>query len=114
MQYLISIYGNHEAWARLTDDDIAERDAAHAGVFASLEASGELVGGRELGIVGSKTVRRTTSGLHVVDGPFTEGKEILGGYYIVDCASIERAIEIAGQLTEADYAPIDVRPILGT
>jgi len=114
MQYLITIYGNHESWAALTDADIEIRDAAHAAVFTSLEASGELIGGRELAVIGSKTVRRSNGAVHVIDGPFTEGREIVGGYYIVECVNIDRAVEIAGQLTEADYAPIDVRPILGT
>ena len=48
----------------------------------------------------------------VTDGPFTEGKELVGGYYIVDCANTERAVEIAGKLMEIEFAPVDVRPLI--
>jgi hypothetical protein len=45
----------------------------------------------------------------VTDGPFTEAKEVLAGYYVVDCAGLERAAEIAARLPEAPYSPIEIR-----
>jgi len=45
-------------------------------------------------------------------GPFTEGTEWIGGYYIVDVANRERAVEIAGRLAEVDHSPIDARRIM--
>jgi hypothetical protein len=49
----------------------------------------------------------------VTDGPFLEAKEHLAGYYEVDCASIERAVELAGLMPEARYQGVEVRPVLG-
>ena len=44
----------------------------------------------------------------VTDGPFTEAKEVLAGYYLLDC-SLERATEIAARLPEARFSPIEIR-----
>jgi hypothetical protein len=77
-----------------------------------LTASGELVDSNELGVPGARVVRTGGGVTRVTDGPFTEGKEIVGGYYLVDCASIDRAIEIASRFVEARYTPIEVRPLL--
>ena len=46
------------------------------------------------------------------DGPFAEVKEQLAGFYLVECESMERAVEIAAQIPEAEAGQIEVRPIL--
>jgi len=46
------------------------------------------------------------------DGPFAEVKEYLAGIYVVDCDSIERAVEIAGRVPEAEHGLVEVRPVL--
>ena len=44
------------------------------------------------------------------DGPFAETKEQLGGYYIVECANLDEAIEAAGKLPAVKYGTVEVRP----
>jgi hypothetical protein len=46
----------------------------------------------------------------VTDGPFTESKEVLAGYYLLDC-TLERATELAARLPEARYSPVEVRAL---
>jgi hypothetical protein len=48
----------------------------------------------------------------VTDGPLAEAKEHFGGYLMVECASIERAVEIASTWPSARYARMEVRPVL--
>jgi hypothetical protein len=48
----------------------------------------------------------------VTDGPFVEGKEVLAGYYILDCESIERATEVVAGDPAARYFAVEVRPIM--
>ena len=48
----------------------------------------------------------------VTDGPFAEAKEFLAGYYMVDCESLERAVELAGKIPDATVNPIEVRPVM--
>lgn len=59
----------------------------------------------------SRTPRsRTVGGVsEVTDGPFVEIKEIVAGYYIVECEDIDRATQIAGKLAEAEYGLVEVR-----
>jgi hypothetical protein len=47
----------------------------------------------------------------MVDGPFTESKEIVGGFFLVDCATREEAIALAGECPAAAWATIEVREI---
>jgi hypothetical protein len=47
----------------------------------------------------------------VVDGPFAEAKEMVGGFFIVDCASREDALAIAGRCPAAEWATVEVRPL---
>lgn len=87
----------------------------------SLEESGELVETR--GLAGPVHTRRVTGlkdGVPVVtDGPYAETQEVLAGYWIVECDGIDRAIQIAGELTKcpgpahvlAGNPYIDVRPL---
>ena len=111
MKYLILIYGNYEGWGQLDEKGMARIMAAHNELEAELQASGEYIESNELRAEGAQYVRNVGGETIVTDGPFVEGKEIVAGYYFVEVASVERAAEIAGRLVEAEFAPIEVRPV---
>lgn len=112
MKYLLLIYGNHEAWNAM-GENFAAVAAAHEVLIAELTASGELVETNELDGLHSKVVRRDADGeLLVTDGPYVESREIVGGYYRVDCADLDRAVQIAAKLEETRFSLVDVRPIV--
>jgi hypothetical protein len=46
---------------------------------------------------------------NVLDGPFAEAKEMVGGFFLVDCASREEAVAIARQCPAAEWATVEVR-----
>ena len=48
------------------------------------------------------------------DGPFPEAKELVGGFYLVDCDSEERATEIAARIPEAYLGLVELRPVMGS
>jgi hypothetical protein len=50
----------------------------------------------------------------VTDGPYLEAKEFLAGYYLVDCESRERAIELAAMIPDAAFNAMEVRPVMFT
>ncbi|CAN5235517.1 hypothetical protein BH11ACT2_BH11ACT2_14430 [soil metagenome] len=58
-------------------------------------------------------VRKANGATVVTDGPFVESREILGGFYFVEVVDESRAIEIAGKLVEGEFAPIEVRRVIG-
>jgi hypothetical protein len=79
----------------------------------SIVDSGELVAGDPLeGIETATTVRVREGRTAATDGPFAETKEVLGGYYIVDCKDLDRAIELAGQIPGARTGSVEVRPVV--
>ena len=113
MRYMLMIHLNDDIAERFDNDtELFDRVmAAHNALQKDLRASGELVDTHELLPEGSKVVRSRPSDLLVTDGPFTESKEWIAGYYVVDTASIERAAEIAGRLVEGEFSPVEVRVI---
>ena len=116
MKYLIQIYSNPESramWESFTPEQQAEGYGFYQGISNELAASGELVADEALADISlAKRVTHTDSGTVASDGPFAETKELLAGFYLVDCDSEARAVEIAGRFPEAQYGLIEVRPVL--
>jgi hypothetical protein len=118
MKYLILIHQNRgarEQFSSFTPEMQAAGLAAYQKLNADLMASGELVSAEALDADTTATVVRGGQGTYVEsDGPFAETKEMLAGFYLVDVASRERAVEIAQRLPEvqAGAAAIEVRPVM--
>ncbi|MBB6569240.1 hypothetical protein HPO96_11735 [Kribbella sandramycini] len=111
MKYMLLIYGNDETWAQMEAVGMDAVYARHRELVAELEATGELVATQGLTTVDARVVRVQGGVPVVTDGPFTEAKELLAGYYLVDC-SRERAVELAARLPEAVWSPIEVRAVM--
>ena len=90
--------------------DMTERHMKFAEAAA---ARGKLVGGDQLAdVTTATTLRRRSSETIVTDGPHAETKEYLGGYYIIDCADLDEAIEIAKGVPLNDGGSLEIRPIV--
>lgn len=109
MRYMILIYGNVAAWNAMRADSFGTLMAAHHALVEELKALGEFVETNELPIEDSRTVRMRGGQSEVTDGPFVEIKEIVAGYYIVECDSVDRATAIAARLAEAEFGLVEVR-----
>ena len=59
----------------------------------------------------AKTVRRVGGEAVAMDGPYAEAKEVLASFAILDCASMDRALEIAARITDAVGDTVEIRPI---
>lgn len=114
MRYIALIHNNPAAWQALSQ---AERDEHNrdADIFLErLTESGELLGGAVVLAHPSnaKTVRVRDGVPAITDGPFAEGKEVLAGYYLLECEDIERATEIVTGDPSARFFAVEVRPIM--
>jgi hypothetical protein len=79
----------------------------------TLREAGLLVGVRRLHSVQSATSVRVRDGeTEIVDGPFAVTKEVLAGYYIMECADLDEALQLAARLPMAPWATIEVRPVM--
>jgi hypothetical protein len=111
VRYLVTIYNNEETLRAIEGEAREEFEHAHQALQRELTASGELVDSTELSNVDAKVVRTEGGRTLVTDGPFSEAKEWAGGYYLLECADLDRAVEIAGRFVETRYAPADVRRV---
>jgi hypothetical protein len=110
---MITIYSNPTAEAALAAGDL-DLQAVHGAIIDDLIASKEFVDTNELDLENVTVIGHYNGKPVATRGPFTEGTEYIGGYYIVDVASHERAVEIAGRFAEVEYSPIEIRRMLHT
>ena len=115
MKYMLLIYGDAKKWESVTPDQQGEIMGEYFAFTQTIVDSKEMVAGDPLEGVDTATTVRTKDGdVVTTDGPFAETKEVLGGYFIVDVADLDRAIELAAQLPGAKRGldSIEVRPIM--
>jgi hypothetical protein len=116
VKYVILIYSNPESreiWANMPAEQRRTGLEAYEALNMELEASGELIVTEAL-VEPSRAKRVSVFEGRTVtsDGPFPEAKELLGGFYLVDCDSEERATEIAARIPEAYLGLVELRPVL--
>lgn len=85
-------YASMEAWA----DSLKARGVLHA--YSSLRGDSE-----------GKRVQTRSGKRRLHDGPFTEAREMVGGFFLVDCATLDDALELAATCPAAEWASVEVR-----
>jgi len=110
MQYMFSFVRDDGAWESLPEGEQTDRRAKVASWIMEQAAAGRLQGGGELaGADTATTVRFEGPKPIVMDGPFIEAREILGGFILVDVADLDEAIALASTFPLADHA-VEIRP----
>lgn len=116
MKYMLIMQLNPQAWDALTEEERNEVMSGHGEFIKTIQESGEMVSTDALAGPPESVVVRGTGGAQIVsDGPYAEAKEFMGGFYIVECQSKERAVDLAKLIpdTRFDGLAVEVRPILG-
>jgi len=112
MKYMALIYGDQSVWESFS---AAEREAAYAQYRAFADQArkaGVLMGGDELASTRDATTVRVRGGETLVtDGPYAEVKEALGGYFLLECDSLEEALDQAALIPGATHGAVEVRPV---
>jgi hypothetical protein len=116
MKYVILIRHNLKAlelWARMPAEQRAEGLAAYAALNEDLAASGELIVTQALAHPSTGKLVSVRDGEVIAsDGPYAEVKEHLAGFFLIECDSIDRAVQVAARVPEAAFVEIEVRPVL--
>jgi hypothetical protein len=110
VQYALLIYGSGDGWEQLSK----EEQEAQVQEYMALSQRSETRGGADLGDLSSATTVRVNDGETLTtDGPFAETKEYLGGFYLVECDTIDEAIDFASKIPAArNGGSIEVRPVV--
>ena len=113
MRYMLLIYGD-ETQQEAGAPDAPEISPPWLEYTSWLLREGIHTAGERLAGSSTATTVRVRDGNRLVtDGPFAETKEVLGGYYLLDCDSLDEALEAAARCPGALYGSIEVRPIIG-
>ncbi len=112
MQYLLLIYNDEEQWAKLAPAEVERLMAEYNKFTADVKASGKLLGSNRLRPTADATTVRVRDGkTSLIDGPFAETREQLGGYYLVEAKDLDEATKLAARIPSAKLGSIEVRPI---
>jgi len=112
MQYLLMLYVNEAGWPKLTKAEQEQGTAAYMAYTEALNKAGVLKGTNRLKPSSAATTVRLANGkTHVLDGPYAEAKEQLGGYYLIDVADLDAALSWAARCPTTGHGVVEVRPI---
>ncbi|MGN9763812.1 YciI family protein [Micromonospora sp. SD12] len=116
MKYMILINHNkqtRDAWQNMSEAEQAVGMKAHMSLVGDLSESGELIVSDALADQSqAKRVLVKDGQVSTTDGPFPEVKEYVAGFYLIECDSIEKAVEHAARIPEANFGMVEVRPVL--
>jgi hypothetical protein len=112
MQYLLMIYSKEGAWEKLTQAEQQQGMAAYGAFTEALKKSGALAGSNRLRPASTATTLRIVDGKsQVLDGPYADTKEQLGGYYLIDVSDLDAALAWAARCPGASHGVVEVRPV---
>jgi hypothetical protein len=113
MKYMLSLFFEEGAWADVSPEDMTAEMARWSAFGASLVEAGAFIAGEGLQESATATTVRVGEGEArlVTDGPFAETKEQLGGFYLIECADLDQALEWARKVPLSSGG-VEVRPVM--
>jgi hypothetical protein len=113
MKFMLQLWGDEGQWADMSEEQAAAEMERWNDYSNQLIAAGAMVSGEGLqASATSKTLRFENGERVVTDGPYAETKEQLGGFYVIECASIDEALEWAAKVPSAEHGSTEVRPVI--
>jgi hypothetical protein len=115
MQYLLTLYADEAGWTNMSNSEQEQGVAAYMAYGEALKAAGALKGSNRLQPISTATTVRSINGKsQVLDGPYVDSKEQLGGYYLIDVPDLDAALSWASRCPCTAYGVVEVRPIWST
>jgi hypothetical protein len=112
MDYLLLIHSDEKAMQAYTQEESGSVLAAYGAYMKAMADAGVIKGGQRLHPTSTATTVRVKNGkTQVLNGPYAEVKEQLGGYFLIDAPDLDAAISWAARCPGAEYGAIEVRPI---
>ncbi len=112
MEYLLMIHSDEKAMQAASKEENAARLAAYGAYMQAMAQAGVSKGGQRLHPASTATTVRVKNGkTSVLNGPYAEVKEQLGGYFLIEAPDLDQAIAWAARCPGAQDGAIEVRPI---
>jgi hypothetical protein len=107
-------YVDETGWPKMSKSEQEQGIAAYAAYGEALKTSGVMKGSNRLQPSSVATTVRSTSGKsQVLDGPYVDSKEQLGGYFLIDVPDLDAALSWASRCPAVNHGVVEVRPIWG-
>jgi hypothetical protein len=111
-KYMLLLYDDPAAFANVSPGEMQKIIEKYMAWGAKLRKAGLIHGSNKLTDEPGKVLRRNGNEVRVTDGPYSETKEVLGGYYIIEAESYEQAIERARDCPQFEYGgTVEVRQV---
>ena len=112
MKYMILIYNSEASDKAMTQQEVGKLMEAYGAYSQAMVKAGVMVGGERLKPTDTATTVRTKNGrTEVLNGPYADTREQLGGYYMIDVPDLDAAITWAARCPSSSNGTIEVRPI---
>lgn len=112
MQYILMLYVNEAGWRNLTKAEQEQGVAAYMAYSEALKKAGVFKGTNRLQASSVATTLRIVDGKsQVLDGPYADSKEQLGGYYVIEVADLDAALSWAARCPASSHGVVEVRPL---
>ena len=112
MKYMLMTYVNESGWTKMTKAEQEQGAAAYMAYGEALRKAGALAGSNRLQPTSAATTVRIANGKsQVLDGPYVDSKEQLGGYFLIDVPNLDAALSWAARCPAAGHGVVEVRPI---
>jgi hypothetical protein len=112
MTYLLMLYSDESGWDKMSEEAQGQAMGAYMGYTQALREAGALVGSNRLQPIATATTVKVQDGnTQVLDGPYADTKEQLGGYYLIQAADLDAAIAWAARCPGSGHGTIEVRPV---
>ncbi len=113
MKYMLLVYWNEAERKNVTKEQAAGTFAAYSAYTEALKKAGAFLAGSGLQESSTATVVRAPDGKRtVLNGPYIESKEQLGGYYLIEAADLDGALAWAARCPGAEQDTVEVRPLM--
>jgi hypothetical protein len=113
MKYMLLLYGEQGAGPAPGTPEFGQMLEEYMAATEEMRGAGVLVDSSPLQPTGSETtVRVRGDSTQVSDGPFAEIKEMLGGYYLIECSDLDAAVRWAAMIPAAKYGSVEIRPLM--
>lgn len=110
-QYMLLLHGNPTAYAGLSPEQMQAIMGRYKAWGQNLRAQGRIVSSSKLRDGEGRVLRLNGSKPLVTDGPYSESKEVIGGYYTIEADDYEHAVETAKECPHVDFGTIEIRAI---
>jgi len=112
VQYVLMLYIDEAGWPKLSKAEQEQGVAAYIAYNEALTKAGVFKGSNRLQPSSSATTVRNANGkTQVLDGPYVDSKEQLGGYYLIDVPDLDAALSWAARCPAVGYGVVEVRPV---